>query len=348
MTDIGSKSIRDLEYLSALRSETSAPLVSIVIPAYNVAPYICEAVYSALEQTLSNIEVIVVDDGSTDFTPKILHDIKCAYDDPRLRIVSQENGGLSAARNTGIRNAHGAFIGFLDGDDIWAPEKAKLQVGMMLADETIGISFSHSEFLTEDGRRTGSILIAEKTQPSLHDMIRRNHVGDGSSPIVRRKCFEIAGLFREELQSCEDYEMWCRILWLTPYRAQLLPMPLTFYRLRESSLSFNSAKFVENADRAIGCLRDTMTKLPQRVIRTGHAEHYRIAAWKAVSSGRHMDALRLLTRAILLHPMLLFSDWRAMGTAVSIILPESARCWLASKAKNRQRRRALHRTIVQE
>ena len=245
MTDIGSKSIRDLEYLSALRSETSAPLVSIVIPAYNVAPYICEAVYSALEQTLSNIEVIVVDDGSTDFTPKSCttsnaHTTIRACVSYRRRMAAFPRRAIPAF---GMRRAEPS-IGFLDGDDIWAPEKAKLQVGMMLADETIGISFSHSEFLTEDGRRTGSILIAEKTQPSLHDMIRRNYVGNGSSPIVRRKCFEIAGLFREELQSCEDYEMWCRILWLTPYRAQLLPMPLTFYRLRESSLSFNSAKFV--------------------------------------------------------------------------------------------------------
>jgi hypothetical protein len=348
MTGTGIKSIRDLEKLSSLQSDASAPLLSVVIPAFNVAPYISEAVCSALDQTLRNIEVIVVDDGSTDATSKILDQIRSARDDSRLRIIKQDNGGLSAARNTGIRNARGSFIGFLDADDIWAPEKAELQIGLMRADDTIGISFSYSEYLTEDGDRTGSILFADQMEPSLHDMIRRNHVGNGSTPIVRRECFVIAGLFREELRSCEDYEMWCRILWMTPYRALCLPKPLTLYRLRENSLSFNSMKFVESADHAIDCLRGAMINLPQRVIQIGHAEHYRIAAWKAVSSGWHMDALRLLTRAVSLRPLLLFADWRARGTAISIVLPESARTWLATKAKERQRSRALHQSIVHE
>lgn len=346
MTGIEKKSVRNLEKLSPLTGDGPSPILSIVIPAYNVAPYIAEAVNSALDQTLRDIEVIVVDDGSTDATPKILDEIRRARGDARLRIIRQPNGGLSAARNTGIRNARGAFIGFLDSDDIWAPEKAELQIDLMRADETIGISFSFSEYLTEDGRRTGSILFAERMQPSLHDMIRRNHVGNGSTPIVRRECFEIAGLFREELRSCEDYEMWCRILWMTPYRAECVPKPLTYYRLRESSLSFNSAKFVENADHAIDCLRSAMINLPPRLLRAAHAEHYRIAAWKAVSSGRHIEALGLLMRAVSLRPLLLFTDWRAMGTAVSIVLPESVRNWLSRKAKERQRARAVQRTIM--
>jgi hypothetical protein len=156
----------------------------------------------------------------------------------------------------------------------------------MSKDETIGISFSFSEYLTEDGRRTGRILLARKARPSLHDMIRRNDVGNGSSAIVRRECFEMAGLFRTELRSCEDYEMWCRILWLSTFRAALTPEPLTLYRLRESSLLFNSVTFVENADRAIAYLRKQMPSVPEKVIRAGHAEHYRIAAWRAVAVAR--------------------------------------------------------------
>jgi glycosyltransferase involved in cell wall biosynthesis len=348
MSDSRTKSIRDFATLPVARGDAAPPLLSIVIPAYNVAPYVSQAVYSALEQSLRDIEVIVVDDGSTDGTSQILDEISRACDDPRLRIVRQANGGLSAARNTGIRNARAGYIGFLDADDIWAPEKAELQVLLMQSDPTIGISFSYSEYLTEDGRHTDSILFAEKMEPSLHDMIRRNHAGNGSTPIVRRECFEIAGLFREELKSCEDYEMWCRILWITPYRAACLAKPLTFYRLRESSLSFNSLKFVENADRAIACLRDAMPNLPERVINSGHAEHYRIAAWKAVSSGRHMDALRLLAKGLSLKPMLLFTDWRAIGTAISIVLPESARSWMAAKGKARQRAGALHHRAMHE
>ena len=168
MTGIRTQSVSAPQALSPLTSDGASPILSIVIPAYNVAPYIEAAVNSALDQTLRDIEVIVVDDGSTDATPKILDKIQRARGDARLRIIRQPNGGLSAARNTGIRNARGAFIGFLDSDDIWAPQKAELQVGLMQADETIGISFSYSEYLTEDGRRTGSILFAERMQPSLH------------------------------------------------------------------------------------------------------------------------------------------------------------------------------------
>jgi glycosyltransferase involved in cell wall biosynthesis len=196
-----------------------APLLSVVVPAYNVERYLRPAIDSVLAQSLRDLEVIVVDDGSTDKTPALLQDICRHDDDPRLRTLRQDNRGLSAARNTGIRAARGAFIGFLDGDDIWLPEKAEIHLRAMQGDPGIGISFSDSEYLTESGARTGRYLHPWKARPSLHDMIRRNHVGNGSTPIVRRACFEEAGLFREQLTSCEDYEMWCRILWMTTYRA---------------------------------------------------------------------------------------------------------------------------------
>jgi glycosyltransferase involved in cell wall biosynthesis len=308
------------------------PTLSIVIPAYNVAPFIQAAVISALAQTFEDHEVVVVDDGSTDDTSLVLEEIRRTCNDPRLRIVRQQNGGLSAARNTGIRHSRGKFIGFLDADDIWLPQKAEMQIRAMECDPTIGISFSHSEYMTEDGRRTGRILLAKKARPSLHDMIRRNQIGNGSSPIVRRECFDAVGRFRTNLRSSEDYEMWCRILWLTSYRAELVAEPLTLYRLRENSLSFNSAQFVENGNIAIECLRNAMPNVPARVIRAGHAEHYRIAAWKAVSSRRTREAFWLIIRAVQLRPLLLLTDWRAIATAVAIVVPAPARSALVSWA----------------
>lgn len=319
-------------------SDGTRPILSVVIPAYNVSPYVTEAIASALGQTLRNLEVVVVDDGSTDQTPDILRELQRRRADNRLRVVTQTNAGLAAARNAGILNSIGEFIGFLDADDIWMPEKAELQVRAMLHDPEIGISFSHSAYITEEGHRTGTVLSAENPEPSLHSMIRRNHVGNGSTPVVRRDCFDIAGLFRPELRSCEDYEMWCRILWQTPYRAALVNEPLTLYRLRHSSLSFNSKGFTSNANLAISCLRQAMPNVPDRVFRAGHAEHYRIAAWKAVSSGKRRTASALLAQAAWMRPSLLLRDWRAVCTAVSLLLPSGVLPGLVRFAKKLQGR----------
>src|SRR5689334_849057 len=105
-----------------------APTLSVIIPAYNVESYIETAVVSALDQTFTDLEVIVVDDGSTDGTAKVLQAIANRRDDPRLLILTQQNRGLSSARNAGIGHARGEFIGLLDGDDAWRPEKADKHV----------------------------------------------------------------------------------------------------------------------------------------------------------------------------------------------------------------------------
>ncbi|WP_169741597.1 glycosyltransferase family 2 protein [Beijerinckia mobilis] len=314
-------------------ASSAVPTLSIVIPAYNVANYIRPAVESALAQTFTDLEVIVVDDGSTDTTPAILADLVHTSRGGLLRIIRQENRGLSGARNTGIQQARGAFIGFLDGDDIWLPEKAAKQIDLMKKDPSIGISFSHSEYLTENGRRTGTILFSPKAQPSLHDLIRRNHLGNGSTVIARRECFEQVGLFRTELRSCEDYEMWCRILCLTTYKAVLTPEVLTLYRLRQSSLTFNAKKFIENADLAIAFLRKEMPNVPKAVIDTGHVEHYRIAASRAALSGHDKDAWQIFILAMRIRPISLLTDWKALATAASILIPSSMRSWLADKAR---------------
>lgn len=316
-----------------MQTEDANNVLSIIIPAYNVAPYIEAAIDSALAQTLRNIEVIVVDDGSTDNTPRVIQHSVEKHHDPRLKVLRRKNGGLAAARNTGLLLAAGKFVGFLDGDDVWLPKKSELQISMMEADPTIGISFSHSTYMLENGTLTENILHADKLTPSFHDMIRRNHVGNGSTPIVRVECFKQAGHFNEVLTSCEDYEMWCRILWLTDFRAVGLDRPLTLYRLRSTSLSFNFDKFLANADLAMASLRDRMRNVPEKVFRAAHAEHYRIAAWKAGSTHQDATARELLWKALKIWPWLLFSDWRVAAVAVALMVPKKIRADLIERAK---------------
>ncbi len=305
------------------------PALSIVIPAYNVAPYVRQAVESALDQTFTDIEVIVVDDGSTDGTDAVLTDIEKARADPRLRIVRQPNAGLSGARNTGVAASRGKLIGFLDGDDAWLPEKAARHVAAMRADPGIGLSFSHSAYMTEAGKRTGQMLLAEKSSPGLHDMIRRNQVGNGSSAVVRRACLVAAGPFNTDLRACEDYEMWCRMLDKTCCRAELVPEPLTLYRMRHASLSYDHDKFVGQAEAAMRLLRASMPHVPKQVFDAGQAQHYRIAAWKAATSGASAVSARLLVKTVRVQPSLLVHDRRVMANAIWLLLPAwvRARLW---------------------
>jgi glycosyltransferase involved in cell wall biosynthesis len=320
---------------ASLPHASVAPIMSIVIPAYNVADFIADAVSSALDQTLRAIEVVVVNDGSTDRTGDVLQRIAVKRRDPRLVIVTRENGGLSTARNTGIANARGRYIGFLDGDDVWLPTKAQAHAAELDRDPRLGISFSCSEYITESGASTGRLQCAGKTSPDLDDMVRRNHVGNGSSAVVRRECFEAAGLFRPDLKSCEDWEMWCRILATGRFVSREVARPLVLYRMRSTSLSFSDT-FLLNADRAVRLVSE-LPGVSSGSLNAGRAEHYRIAAWKAVQIGLRRTAMANLAKAYWLRPSLLF-ERRAAATAMAMILPTGLPGAVASRLSARRRR----------
>ena len=315
-----------------------SPTLSVIIPAYNVARYIRVAVTSALDQTYRDLEVIVVNDGSTDDTRLILDDLASDRRDPRLVLVHQDNAGVSAARNRGIRLARGRLIGFVDGDDVWQPAKAERHIAAMEADPAAAITFSNSLCIGEDGEPTGRRLETKAGELTLRDMIRGNQFGNGSTPVVRRECFDQAGLFRETLRSCEDYDMWCRILSLPGAKAVLVPELLTRYRIRQDSLMFSFDEFLSSADEVMRCLRAELPGLSRRLLREGHAEHYRIAAWKSATTGHRLNAGRYMAIALALCPWFPFIGPRAAGTLAAIILPKdglSTIQWMINAARGK-------------
>ena len=125
----------------------AAPSVSVIVPAYNVAPYIRQAVESALRQTLTSLEVILVDDGSTDGTIAQLSGLG----DQRLRPIRREHAGVCASRNTGAALARGPYLGFLDGDDVWLPDKLRRHVAVLEAHPEIDLTSSLSRVIDEAG-----------------------------------------------------------------------------------------------------------------------------------------------------------------------------------------------------
>jgi glycosyltransferase involved in cell wall biosynthesis len=187
-----------------------APTVSVIIPAYNVAPFIAEALDSVLAQTFKDYEIIVVNDGSPD-TEELERVLEPYL--PRIVYLKQENRGLSGARNTGIRAARAPFIALLDADDIWKPDYLAVQLGVFEGDPTIDVLYPNAlnfgegpyagrEYMRDcpsEGEVTFESLVAERCQPMV-------------SVTGRREVFVRAGLFDESLRSVEDLDMWLRIV----------------------------------------------------------------------------------------------------------------------------------------
>jgi glycosyltransferase involved in cell wall biosynthesis len=299
--------------------------LSIVIPNFNTAKYVVAAVNSALDQTFTSLEVIVVDDGSTDDSLLKLEQIE----DHRVTIVAQPNRGLAAARNTGISIARGKYIGLLDSDDVWYRRKAEKQLAAMEADPTLGLTFCHSAYLDENGALTGQLLISRCKRPALRELVFRNHVGNGSTPIIRRECFEQAGMFNESLEALEDQEMWVRIAARTRWKLQLVPEVLTGYRVRASSLTNSSyARYVEQAQLGIEAIRGLLPELSRRDADRGYAEFLRIISRKALSNGDVRISRTLMLDAMRYSPWLVFLDIRAMALlAIHLLtLPLPRRC----------------------
>ncbi|WP_320170428.1 glycosyltransferase family A protein [Maridesulfovibrio sp.] len=184
--------------------EYSVPEVSVIIPTYNRSAMVMRAVQSVLAQTWRNFECIVVDDGSTDDTFSVLAEI----DDRRLRVVSRENGGVSAARNHALNISGGRFIALLDSDDEWLAEKLEKQLDFM---KRGGWQISQTEEIwIRNGRRVNQCKKHEKPEGFFWERSLEMCMVSPSCVMFTRSFLEQIGLFDERMSACEDYDLWIR------------------------------------------------------------------------------------------------------------------------------------------
>ncbi len=181
------------------------PTVSVIIPTYNRAHLIREALESVFSQTYRDYEVIVVDDGSTDNTREIL----ASYRD-RIHIVWQENQGISAARNRGILLARGKYLAFLDSDDRWLPEKLERQVSYLDQNSYMGLVSSHL-WRYEIGKEKERERVPRSIGRSFGELVTGPNFIDTSTVVIRKRCIEVVGNFDESMPAAEDWELWVRI-----------------------------------------------------------------------------------------------------------------------------------------
>ena len=181
------------------------PKVSVIIPTYNRGRLITRAIDSVLNQTYRNLEIIIIDDGSNDQTGSILGSYK-----NRIQYFYQENQGISAARNRGIKEAKGSYIAFLDSDDEWVEDKLAIQVEILDKNPNIGIIHNKMIILNEQGVKVGTKPTNDSGK-TFQELIE--FIGDlpTSSVITRSQCFQKVGVFDESLPTMEDFEMWMRI-----------------------------------------------------------------------------------------------------------------------------------------
>lgn len=206
-------------------------MVSVIIPVYNDEKYIRESIESVLNQDYESLEVIVVDDGSSDFTPKILQKFN-----KRITYIRQENRGTAAALNKGIQEANGQFIAWLSSDDLFLPKKIKHQVDRLI--ESPSLALVYTDWIMIDSHGEEVKVVHCPRPPSerfVIELLKENFV-NGSSVIIRRECFEKVGYFDETLPIDSDGDMWFRML-KNGCRFGHVPIPLIKYRWHSDNLS---------------------------------------------------------------------------------------------------------------
>lgn len=220
--------------------EHSTPLVSVIIPAFNTARYIAEAIESVLAQTYSRHEIIVSDDGSTDKTREVLEPFK-----EKVRYLYQENRGVSAARNLGVRFAKGDLIAFLDADDVWLPRRLEKQMGFLEKHPDVSMVFADCELFSRSGTVAGSFLGekkcfgnfigGERVIPDAFERLLDENYIPTSTVILKRGSFQGVGGFDESLRSVEDRDLWLRIAVKHPVGC--VPDVLSRKRLHSENIS---------------------------------------------------------------------------------------------------------------
>lgn len=208
------------------------PLISIVIPAYNAQNTILETIQSVQKQTFTDFELIVINNGSTDQTLKLLNNIQ----KPCLKIFSyQENAKVAMARNRGISQAKGEFIAFLDADDIWAPDKLELQLTALRENPEAGLAYSWTCNMDEKGENFASGHHVTFEGNVYAQLLAENFIAHGSNPLIPIKVIEMVGEFDPTLAASEDWEYWLRIA--AKWSFVVVPKEQIFYRQSSRSLT---------------------------------------------------------------------------------------------------------------
>ena len=221
------------------------PVISVIIPVYNGEKTIRETVTSVLNQTFSDLELIIINDGSSDSTLDIVNSIN----DPRLKVFSYPKTNQSASRNRGISHARGEYIAFIDADDLWTPDKIEAQYQALQDNPESAVAYSWTDCIDESSQflRPGSHkTVNGDVYPYL---LVVNFLENGSNPLICREALEKVGEFDSSLTPAEDWDMWLRLA--KHYQFITVPKSQILYRQSSQSASANVLKLEAGSKQVI-------------------------------------------------------------------------------------------------
>lgn len=321
-------------------------LVSILIPAFNRADYLPETIASALAQSYRDIELVVVDDGSTDPTRAVVH----SFSDARVRYLYQENRGVSAALNTAWRAASGEFLAFLGSDDLMLSRQVETLMKILEADPSLGLAYARAQAMNAQGDPLPQILGSSLKfrNNALQSMLYGDSVC-GIACLTRRAHVERVGGFDESLIANEDWDMWIRLAEQVrfAYRDEILAR----YRMHSSSLtgarSEHYHRVIMDRLRLIETYYSQPNLRPDALAVKSLALRnvYMDAGIRFLSIGERKDALRYLSRAVRVHGNPLVTAARVAGVTLFDLYLSKTRWGVRMTDRIVARRRKAHARV---
>ena len=272
--------------------------VSVVIPSYNYGKFVREAVDSVLSQTYADFEIVLVDDGSRDNTRETLQDY---IDAGRINYIYKENGGLPAARNTGIQAASGEYIAMLDADDKWLPRKLELQMAYMTDNPDVDVLFC-DELRFQEGREPQETPRKLLAGENIREKFLISCFTIPSSLLFKKKSLTMTGLFDEKLQHCEDWDMMMRMAY--KLNVAYLPEYLVLRRIHSSSMSVNIKNKSVYYKRFYNNNKVLLDNRQKSVFRKNVGKRCFVYATRFIDVGKTSEALKVFAMSVMFYPLL--------------------------------------------
>ena len=274
------------------------PLVSVIMPTYDRAAVLMEAVESVLRQTYPHLELLVIDDGSTDDTLERLNKIE----DGRLRVILANHRGAASARNRGLKEARGEFIGFCDSDDLWVAEKLTWQVDYLRKHPEASLVYGDAASF-RDGKIEIRSYFKERT-PSQGDafpaLLQKNFIPSGSV-LMRKVCLDEIGYFNESLKTSEDYELWLRFC--LRFQVSYVSKVLVKVRRHSGNITSDDQTTCENHLAVLNSVKSRLqNRVPKSVMRKAYARTYRHMGYNHLLHRRFKESQWALLQSLQLDP----------------------------------------------